>query len=423
MERLIAESLKSKRGWWMDLRSTVTTFMVMMGLFCAATPVWADETVVPKLESTPAPASTTPPVSVPNSTLPKSHVQDAETKYPVKPQVPGASPESSGKEMAPGKAEATPIPSKPKLQEGEQKPSVKVPASGGPVDNLGKDSGPIKSEPLPFKPKVQEGEIKLPAKGPHSTNGTLPFKSMAPLPLEITGKDGASMVLVPAGEFTMGSDKGDDDESPTHRVYLDTFYIDKFEVTNGRFAKFVEAIQSEPPWGFSDKDTPVTHADRPVRWVSWMDAMGYCLWDGKRLPTEAEWEKAARGTDGRIYPWGNEAPTPTHAVFGLKEGGSETVSPIGNRDKGKSAYGAHDLAGNLYEWVMDWYAEDFYVNFAKNPAINPRGPSEGTAKVQRGGSYINNPYRLRSSFRTKGDPTEQDPNVGFRCAQEVPKLP
>jgi formylglycine-generating enzyme required for sulfatase activity len=124
-----------------------------------------------------------------------------------------------------------------------------------------------------------------------------------------------------------------------------------------------------------------------------------------------------------VYPWGNEVPTPAHAVFGLKEGGGETVSPIGNRDKGRSAYGAHDLAGNLYEWVMDWYAEDFYTNFAKNQAINPRGPSEGTAKVQRGGSYINNPYRLRSSFRTKGDPTEQDPNVGFRCAQEVPKLP
>jgi formylglycine-generating enzyme required for sulfatase activity len=239
----------------------------------------------------------------------------------------------------------------------------------------------------------------------------------------MTGKDGAPMVLVPAGEFTMGSDKGDDDEQPVHRVYVDSFYLDKFEVTNSRFAKFVEAIQIEPPWGFSDKDTPVTHADRPVRWVNWMDAMGYCLWAGKRLPTEAEWEKAARGADGRSFPWGNDPPTPAHAVFGLKEGGAETVSAIGNREKGKSPYGAHDLAGNLYEWVLDWYDESFYANFAKNPAINPRGPGEGTAKVQRGGSYINNPYRLRSSFRTKGDPTEQDPNVGFRCAQDVPKLP
>ena len=230
------------------------------------------------------------------------------------------------------------------------------------------------------------------------------------------------MVLVPAGEFTMGSDMGDEDEMPIHRVHLNTFYIDEFEVTNGRFAKFVDAIQSEPPWGFADKDTPVVDADRPVRWVNWMDAMGYCLWAGKRLPTEAEWEKAARGTDGRAYPWGNDSPTSAHAVFGLKEGGAETVSLIGNRDKGQSPYGAHDLAGNLYEWVTDWYAEDFYANFVKNPVTNPRGPSEGTAKVQRGGSYINGPYRLRSSFRTKGDPAEQDPNVGFRCAQDVPKL-
>ena len=227
------------------------------------------------------------------------------------------------------------------------------------------------------------------------------------------------MVLIPAGEFTMGSDKGDDDEQPIHKVFLDSFYLDKFEVTNGRFAKFVEAIQSEPPWGFADKETPVLRPDQPVRWVNWMDAIGYCLWVGKRLPTEAEWEKAARGPDGRAYPWGNDPPTPAHAVFGLKEA-SGTVSAIGNRDKGKSPYGVHDLAGNLYEWTTDWYDEEFY---SKNPAINPRGPSEGTAKVQRGGSYINGAYRLRSSFRTKGDPTEHDPNVGFRCAQDVPKLP
>jgi formylglycine-generating enzyme required for sulfatase activity len=237
---------------------------------------------------------------------------------------------------------------------------------------------------------------------------------------EIVGKDGAPMVLVPTGEFVMGSDKGDEDEAPAHRVYLNPFYIDKFEVTNGRFAKYVEAIQSEPPWGFADKETPVIHAERPVRWVNWMDAMGYCLWLGKRLPTEAEWEKAARGTDERMYPWGNDPPTPVHAVYGLKEGGAETVSVIGNHHMGQSPYGVQDLAGNLYEWVMDWYADNFYSN---SPGLNPRGPSEGTAKVQRGGSYINTPYRLRSSFRTKGDPTEQDPNVGFRCAQDVPRQP
>ena len=158
------------------------------------------------------------------------------------------------------------------------------------------------------------------------------------------------MVLVPAGEFTMGSDEGDDDEQPVHRVVLDSFYLDTFEVTNGRFAKFVAAIQSEPPWGFADQETPVVDAERPVRWVNWLEATGYCLWAGKRLPTEAEWEKAARGPDGRVYPWGNEPPTAAQAVFGLKEG-AETVSPVGDHPQGRSPYGVHDLAGNLYEWV------------------------------------------------------------------------
>lgn len=287
-----------------------------------------------------------------------------------------------------------------------------------PSARMAKSDSPTASH----KPHASDGESKLIEKPKSVGNGSVAHHP-APSSHEIVGRDGAPMVLVPAGEFSMGSDKGDEDEFPVHHVVLNAFYIDKFEVTNGRFAKFVEAIQSEPPWGFADKDTPVVHADRPVRWVSWMDAMGYCLWAGKRLPTEAEWEKAARGTDGRIYPWGNDLPTPVHAVYGLKEGGEETISIIGDRDKGQSPYGAYDLAGNLYEWVMDWYGEGYYLNFSGSPAINPRGPGEGTAKVQRGGSYINSPYRLRSSFRTKGDPNEQDPNVGFRCAQDVPKQP
>jgi sulfatase modifying factor 1 len=278
---------------------------------------------------------------------------------------------------------------------------------------------PVKPEPATVKPESvpakPAGKTRHPANGsPASKTTVLPH-----LPAAILGPDGAPMVLVPAGEFTMGSEQGDDDEQPLHRIVLDSFYLDTFEVTNGRFAKFVEAIQSEPPWGFADQATPVVHADRPVRWVNWMEALGYCLWAGKRLPTEAEWEKAARGTDGRVYPWGNDPPTAAHAVFGLPEG-AETVSPIGNRDKGTSPYGVHDLAGNLYEWVTDWYDEEFYT---QPPSSNPRGPGEGTAKVQRGGSYINQPYRLRAAFRTKGDPTEHDPHVGFRCAQDAPPLP
>ncbi|HSB45520.1 MAG TPA: SUMF1/EgtB/PvdO family nonheme iron enzyme [Nitrospira sp.] len=328
------------------------------------------------------------------------------------------------------KQESTPTPvppsAKPRTQDGEIKPAPKSSAAPSPAESTGKEPPQAKPEPgpgaapPPSKPRMPEGEAKPPAKSQHPANGAAASKpATVQFPAEITGKDGVPMVLVPVGEFTMGSDKGDDDEQPVHRAFLDSFYIDKFEVTNGRFAKFVEAIQSEPPWGFADKETPVLHPDQPVRWVNWMDATGYCLWAGKRLPTEAEWEKAARGTDGRNYPWGNDPPTPAHAVFGLKEG-ADTVSSIGNRDKGKSPYGVHDMAGNLYEWTADWYDEEFYL---KNPAINPRGPAEGTAKVQRGGSYTNTPYRLRSTFRTKGDPTEHDPNVGFRCAQDAPKQP
>ena len=285
------------------------------------------------------------------------------------------------------------------------------------------EARPVKPEPTPAAPHPQaaESESKPARKAHPPAHGRQASKARAlpKLPAAITGKDGAPMVLVPAGEFPMGSEQGDDDEQPVHRVYLESFYLDTFEVTNGRFAKFVAAIQSEPPWGFADQEMPVVHAEQPVRWVNWLEATGYCLWAGKRLPTEAEWEKAARGMDGRLYPWGNEPPTPAQAVFGLKEG-AETVAPIGNRDQGSSPYGVHDLAGNLYEWVADWYDEAFYT---MQPTINPRGPTEGTTKGQRGGSYINGPYRLRAAFRTKGDPTEHDPHVGFRCAHDAPAMP
>lgn len=330
-----------------------------------------------------------------------------------------------GTETAPAKTEQAPAPAvpsgsgpaqaqpKPRAHENESKPSPKSSPGSSSTENLGKE--PVQPKPeaphAPPKPSV--------AKPPQAANGGGSSKPSAvpQLPLEITGDDGVPMALVPVGEFIMGSDKGDDDEKPVHKVFLDSFYVDKFEVSNRRFAKFVKAMLLEPPWSFADTDTPIVHADRPVRWVNWWEALGYCLWVGKRLPTEAEWEKAARGSDARIYPWGNDAPTPAHAIFGLKEG-TDTVSPIGNREAGKSPYGVHDMAGNLYEWTLDWYSEHYYTDLT---AINPRGPLEGTAKVQRGGSYTNSPYRLRSAFRTKGDPLEHEHNVGFRCAKDAPK--
>ena len=174
----------------------------------------------------------------------------------------------------------------------------------------------VTHEPVPVAPgaRPRQAGPQVPRSRPRSRarrrTGARPRRP-APCripPPTLTGKDGAPMVLVPAGEFMMGSEQGDDDEQPVHRVFLDSFYLDTFEVTNGRFAKFVAAIQSEPPWGFADQETPVVHADRPVRWVNWLEATGYCLWAGKRLPTEAEWEKAARGTDGRRLSLGRRAP-------------------------------------------------------------------------------------------------------------------
>ena len=228
--------------------------------------------------------------------------------FGVEPVTPKSEPTQTPTPPSAAPPPVSPAAPKQHAQEGDVKPPVKVPPAA-PSEGT-KESGPP-ATPAPAKP---------PAKATHPANGSTPPKaaSMPQPPAEIVGKDGAPMVLIPAGEFTMGSDKGDDDEQPIHKVFLDSFYIDKYEVTNGRFAKFVEAIQSEPPWGFADKETPVVRPDQPVRWVNWMDAIGYCLWVGKRLPSEAEWEKAARGPDGRRLRDGDPAlvDRPRAAVAG-----------------------------------------------------------------------------------------------------------
>ena len=156
-----------------------------------------------------------------------------------------------------------------------------------------------------------------------------------------------SMVLVPAGEFTMGSPTGDPDERPAHQVYLDAFSIDRYEVTVGQYASFLQEAGGHTPSDWATMNQ-LAHQKRPVANVDWADAAAYCKWAGKRLPTEAEWEKAARGTDGRLYPWGNEAPTPIHANYG-KTGSSHhgALAPVGTLEGGKSPYGTYDMAGNV----------------------------------------------------------------------------
>ena len=228
-----------------------------------------------------------------------------------------------------------------------------------------------------------------------------------------TGTQDVPMALVPAGEFTMGSNMADD-EKPVHHVYLNAFYMDKYEVTVGQYAKFLEVTDMEEPPDWYIMNQP-QHQKRPVVNVDWEDAVMYCKWAGKRLPTEAEWEKAARGTDGRIYPWGNEAPTRLHANYGRKEWNNHlALVPVGSFEEGKSLYGIYDMAGNAWEWVSDWYDYDYYKN---SPRRNPIGPATGESKVVRGGSWLYISEFLRSAHRFAAQPTNKHFGYGFRCAK------
>ena len=223
------------------------------------------------------------------------------------------------------------------------------------------------------------------------------------------------MVLVPAGEFTMGSPEGDPDERPAHKVQISSFYMDKYEVTVKQYAVFLQESGGDRPseWKTMNKSS---NQNRPVMGVDWADAARYCKWAGKRLPTEAEWEKAARGTDGRLYPWGNEPPTPLHANYGKKEWNNhEALVPVGTLEAGKSPYGVYDMAGNVWEWVSDWYDHDYYK---QSPSDSPTGPPTGGFKVIRGGSWNASARNLRAADRYFDPPSFRSQYVpGFRCAK------
>lgn len=244
--------------------------------------------------------------------------------------------------------------------------------------------------------------------------------------------DNAEMLLIPSGEFTMGAsgsdEKADECEKPSHKVYLDDYYIYKYEVTNGQFRKFAveTGYKSEGNW---DKWAVAGTDNYPVVMVSWNDASAYCKWAGTRLPTEAEWEKAARGTDGRIYPWGNKwdpslcsnKDTPHSLIKGKVRYLFEKtgILPVGFFPEGVSPYGSADMAGNVREWCYDWFQDGYY---SKSPKKNPRGPDTGEDKVLRGGSFFGEISSCRVTAREDNEPSSNDTDYGFRCVRE-PGMP
>jgi serine/threonine-protein kinase len=226
------------------------------------------------------------------------------------------------------------------------------------------------------------------------------------------------MVEVPAGSALLGSGPADREalprEKPQRQVTLAAFWIDRYEVTNSRYAQCVQAGKCAPahrrgvdrPGYYADTDAPL----QPVVGVTFKDASDYCAWVGRRLPTEAEWEKAARGTDGRIYPWGGQPPTCELANFNQCD---KVALPVGSRPAGRSPYGAEDMAGNVIEWTTTPYKGNYYAKLRDRDPVDPPG---GGWRTLRGGSWGSYPNQVRTAFRRAWDPTFAGHTIGFRCA-------
>jgi len=212
------------------------------------------------------------------------------------------------------------------------------------------------------------------------------------------------MVLLPAGSFSMGSVQGLPDERPIHPVSIKSFYLDRYEVSRVAYREFL--ITHDRP-GQIDLKNP----EHPATEVSWSDAVTYCRDQGKRLPTEAEWEYAARGNNGRTYPWGEAVPTPHLARFQTRE-----PLPVNSLPAGATPEGIHHMAGNVAEWVQDWWDPGYY---GVSPSANPPGPPEGDFRAVRGGSWNQPADELRASSRTYHNPDRGAGHIGFRCARDA----
>ena len=255
---------------------------------------------------------------------------------------------------------------------------------------------------------VVDAPVEPPSFEPTSTPGT-----------KVRSKDGMEMVYVPKGKFTMGSTDSDawDDESPVREVSLDAYWIDKYEVSNGQYQKCVNAGKCTKP-SYTDSSTRSSYYGKaeydnyPVIYVSWHQAKAYCEWAGGSLPTEAQWEKAARGTDARKYPWGDESPNSNLVNYGKIKG---DTTAVGSYPRGVSPYGAMDMAGNVWEWVLDWYGP-----YDAAETNNPQGPGTGDYRVLRGGGWYDVSWDIRSALRNFNFPTFTYAMEGFRCVLPQP---
>lgn len=267
-------------------------------------------------------------------------------------------------------------------------------ASGSSANNSNNQT----QRPSPVKPlsHIQKDElIRLAQQGRHPPKG---------------------MVLIPEGEFSRGSEQALPDARPLRRLYLSGYWIDQFETTNDQYRQCVQAEVCTMPQDHEVIDDAEL-GTYPVVNVTWFQARAYCRWTNRRLPTEAEWEKAARGIDERRYPWGDEASLAQALLKadGL-DGKRHGIFPVGSLPDTASPYGVGDLAGNVWEWVYDWYAEDYY---AIAPTRNPQGPIHGSFRVLRGGDWNQSPLELQTTYRGWDEMTYWGPMLGFRCAADV----